>query len=169
MGISYSQPGRATGRTSRNNHEVCMHTLRPTQTEREPDILDAGSQFALPTEELRAHAHRLVDELVDAWKTLDDEPAWRPVPPEVRARLRSPLPRSGAGLADALQEFRRDVFPYRYGNVHPRFWGWVNGSGLPAGVLADLLASAMNSNAGAFDQSAVHVEEQVLGWMREML
>jgi hypothetical protein len=43
----------------------------------------------------------------------------------------------------------------------------VNGSGLPVAVLGDLLASAMNSNAGGFDQSAVLVEEQVLAWLRE--
>jgi hypothetical protein len=90
------------------------------------------------------------------------------MPEDVRARHRAALPREGAGLAGAYDAFRRDVLPYRYGNIHPRFWGWVNGSALPSAVLADFLASAMNSNVGAFDQSAVAVEEQVLGWLREL-
>ena len=132
-----------------------------------PDPTVEGA-FALPPDALRALAQRMVDDYCDGLAGLADEPAWRPVPAEVRARLAGPLPRAGRGLAEAYGAFRRDVLPYRYGNVHPRFWGWVNGSGLPVGVLADFLASSMNSNVGAFDQSAVYVEEQVLGWMREL-
>lgn len=132
-----------------------------------PD-LDTEGLFPFPKDELRALAHRMVDDWCDSLTTLRDEPAWQPVPSGVRARLRAPLTREGAGLASTYGEFRRDVLPYRYGNVHPRFWGWVNGSGLPAGVLADFLAATMNSNVGAFDQSAVYVEEQVLGWLREL-
>jgi len=140
--------------------------MSPTQSD--PAWADPGSAFPLPSAELRAFGHRLVDDWCDSLARLADEPVWRPMPEEVRARLRAPLPQAGRGLAAAYDAFRRDVLPYRYGNIHPRFWGWVNGSALPAGVLADFLASAMNSNVGAFDQSAVAVEEQVLGWMREL-
>jgi len=124
--------------------------------------------FALAPGAFRALAHRAVDEYCDGLEALAGEPAWRPVPDDVRARLRAPLPRTGLGLEGAYAAFARDVRPYRYGNVHPRFFGWVNGSGLPAGVLADFLASAMNSNVSAFEQGAVHVEEQLLGWLREL-
>ncbi|HEX6886390.1 MAG TPA: aminotransferase class V-fold PLP-dependent enzyme [Planctomycetota bacterium] len=143
-----------------------MHTNRtspPTQSA-EP----REGAFALEPEALRAFAHRLVDDYCDGLGTLAREPAWRPMPDEVRARLATDLPRQGLGLARAYEAFARDVRPHRYGNIHPRFFGWVNGSALPAGVLADFLASAMNSNVGGFDQSAVAVEEQVLGWLREL-
>ena len=129
---------------------------------------DLEGRFALPAGELRALAHRMVDDYCDSLARLDGEPAWQPVPGDVRQRLRTPLPREGLGLQEAYGEFQRDVLPYRYGNVHPRFWGWVNGSGLPAGVLGDFLAATMNSNVGAFEQSATYVEEQVLGWLREL-
>lgn len=125
--------------------------------------------FEMAPGELRALAHRAVDDYCDSLERLASEAPWRAAPAEVRARLRAPLPESGAGPVAAYEEFLRDVLPYRYGNIHPRFFGWVNGSGLPAGVLADFLASAMNSNVGAFDQSAVLVEEQVLAWMRAAL
>jgi glutamate/tyrosine decarboxylase-like PLP-dependent enzyme len=117
---------------------------------------------------LRALAHRLVDDYCDSLSSLAREPVWQAMPEEVRARLADGLPRRGLGLAHAYEAFARDVRPYRYGNIHPRFFGWVNGSALPAGVLADFLASAMNSNVGGFDQSAVAVEEQVLAWLREL-
>ncbi len=120
-------------------------------------------------ESLRALGHRIVDDLVDWMGRIGDEPAWQKMPPETRARLSAPLPREPLALEQVYREFQRDVFPYRYGNVHPRFFGWVNGSGLPIAVFADLLASAMNSNVGGFDQAAVLVEERVLLWLREAL
>jgi glutamate/tyrosine decarboxylase-like PLP-dependent enzyme len=145
-----------------------MHTSSTTDSRQSARPTSEGA-FELAPEELRALAHRMVDDYCDGLATLAAEPVWRPVPEDVRARLTTPLPAEGLGLAGAYAAYRRDVEPYRYGNVHPRFWGWVNGSGLPAGVLADFLASTMNSNVGAFEQSAVRVEEQVLAWMREWL
>lgn len=141
-----------------------MHTSEPTAT---TQSIREGA-FELPPEALRTLGHRLVDDYCDALGRWHEEPAWQPMPGEVRARLRAPLPRTGLGLERAYAAFARDVRPFRYGNVHPRFFGWVNGSGLPAGVFADFLASAMNSNVGGFDQSAVLVEEQVLTWLREL-
>ena len=141
-----------------------MHTSHPAEA---AQSLREGA-FPLSPAALRALGHRLVDDYCDSLSRLSEEPAWQPMPADVRARLRSPLPRAGLGLERAYATFARDVRPYRYGNIHPRFFGWVNGSGLPAGVFADFLASAMNSNVGGFDQSAVLVEEQVLAWMREL-
>jgi len=119
--------------------------------------------------EAKRLGRELLDELFEWLATVRSRPAWRPVPREVRARLSAPAPREPAGLAAALDDLRRDVLPYPYGNVHPRFWGWVNGSALVGGVLGDLAASSMNANVGAFDHAAVFVEEQVIAWLKEML
>jgi len=62
------------------------------------------------------------------------------------------------------------VLPYPIGNIHPRFWGWVFGTGTVLGAFAELLAAAMNTNAGDLDHhSAIHVEKQVLDWIKEAL
>jgi hypothetical protein len=37
------------------------------------------------------------------------------------------------------------------------------------GVLAEMLASTMNPNAGGANHAAVYVEQQVLNWLKEML
>ncbi len=120
-------------------------------------------------EELRGLGHRMVDDAIEWWSTLRERPVWRPVPAEVRARLEGGLPQEGGSAEEAYEDFLRDVLPYPHGVPHPRFWGWVNGSGLPIGAFADFLATTMNSNAGAFQQSATYVERQVLGWLKEML
>lgn len=120
-------------------------------------------------EDLRRLGHRMVDDIVDGCRTVRETPVWQPVPRAVRERLNAPLPREGVGPERAYAEFRQFVAPYPRGNTHPRFWGWVNGSGLPLGAFADMLASAMNPSVSGFECSAALVEEQVLEWMKEML
>jgi glutamate/tyrosine decarboxylase-like PLP-dependent enzyme len=120
-------------------------------------------------EELRRLGHRMIDDVIDDFRSLRDRPVWQPVPAATRERLLAPLPVKPIGAEAAYEEFRRDVLPYPRGNCHPRFWGWVNGSGLPVGVLAELLAAAMNSSVSGFESGAALVEEQVLEWLKEML
>ncbi len=120
-------------------------------------------------DEFRAHGHRVLDELMDWLRTLRDRPAWQPVPAEVRAALQAELPRSGQPIEAVWEDFRRLVLPYPWGNVHPRFWGWVNGTGSPSGALAELATAVLNTNAGGGHQAAPWVEDQVIAWCREML
>jgi glutamate/tyrosine decarboxylase-like PLP-dependent enzyme len=133
-------------------------------SDRPEETLDPASW-----DELRAHGHRVLDELLEWLRTLRDRPAWQPVPPEVRAALRSPAPLEGAGLAGAWEDFRAQVLPFPWGNVHPRFWGWVNGTGTPSAALAELATAVINTNAGGGHQCAPYVEGQVLEWCKAML
>jgi len=120
-------------------------------------------------DQMRRLGHRMVDDIIDDLRTLRDKPVWQPVPDNVRDHLTAPLPSEPIGPEGAYEDFRRYVVPYPRGNAHPRFWGWVNGSGLPLGVFADLLAAAMNPSVGAFENAATLVEEQVLEWLKTML
>ncbi len=120
-------------------------------------------------DEFRAHGHQVLDELFEWLRTLRDRPVWQPVPEEVRAALRRPLPQEGCGLKASWDEFRRSVLPYPWGNVHPRFWGWVNGTGSPSGALAELATAVINTNAGGGHQAAPYVEEQVIDWCKTMV
>lgn len=120
-------------------------------------------------EEFSAHSHAVLSELLNWLRTLRDRPAWQPVPEEVRGLLRRPLPRDGAGLAASWDEFRTSVLPYPWGNVHPRFWGWVNGTGSPSGALAEFATAVINTNAGGGHQAAPYVEEQVIDWCKTMV
>jgi hypothetical protein len=117
--------------------------------------------------QLRALGHRMVDDMMDYLEQVRERPVWRPVPAETRAALDEPLPRGPADQAAVYQQFREHILPYPNGNIHPRFWGWVMGTGTPLAKLADMLASGMNAHHAGYDQSPVLEERQVIRWMAE--
>jgi aromatic-L-amino-acid decarboxylase len=119
--------------------------------------------------ELRVLGHRMVDDMLDYLEQVRDRPVWQPVPPEVRAAIETPVPLEPTEASAVYDEFRRNILPYPTGNIHPRFWGWVMGTGTPLAMLADLLASGMNPHLAGYDQSASLVERQVVRWMAELL
>jgi aromatic-L-amino-acid decarboxylase len=80
-----------------------------------------------------------------------------------------PLPEEGLPLEELLEAVRTRILPYAFGNSHPRFFAFINASADPLGVIADYLASAMNSNCWGGDHAAIHVEERVLAWLAEIL
>ena len=127
-------------------------------------------QGATGWEELRQLGHRMVDEMLEYLRTVRERPVWRPLPAEVRQRLSgAPAPRKPTPARDVYEEFKRDVLPYPTGNIHPRFWGWVIGTGTPFAMLADMLASGMNPQVAEFDDAPAVVENQVIGWLVELL
>jgi glutamate/tyrosine decarboxylase-like PLP-dependent enzyme len=68
------------------------------------------------------------------------------------------------------QEYLRYVLPYQIGNSHPRFWGWIAGSGTVMGTFAEMLATATDAVSGGFSYlSNNYVELQVLDWCKTLL
>ncbi|HJP58240.1 MAG TPA: pyridoxal-dependent decarboxylase [Gemmatimonadales bacterium] len=120
-------------------------------------------------ESLRALGHRMVDDALDWLRDVRERPVWQPIPDAVRASFQAPAPRTPSDPAAIYRDFTERVLPYPMGNVHPRFWGWVIGTGTPFGALADLLAATMNPNCGGADHSGTLVEHQVLDWLKELL
>lgn len=119
---------------------------------------------------MRTLGHRMVDEIFDYLQGRREQPVWQPIPSDLRQAIeKEPIPRQGEGASTVYESFLKNVLPYGIGNTHPRFWGWVMGSGTPEGVLAEMLAAGMNPNVGGFDDSATLVEEQVIRWMAELM
>jgi hypothetical protein len=91
-------------------------------------------------DDMRALAHRMVDDAITYLQTVRERPVWQPVPEETAARFGEPAPHEPAGAEAAYQEFLETILPYPMGNIHPRFWGWYMGSGTVFGALAELMA-----------------------------
>src|SRR5512134_2864419 len=87
-------------------------------------------------DEMRALAHRMVDDAVTYLETVRERPVWQPMPEDVSAHFREKAPHEPAGAEAAYQEFAENILPYPMGTIHPRFWAWYMGSGTVMGALA---------------------------------
>jgi glutamate/tyrosine decarboxylase-like PLP-dependent enzyme len=107
--------------------------------------------------------HDLVDHCLDRMEHARDLP-WVPKDEHIRTNISLDCVDSGQDEATVFQEMVENIMPYATGNTHPRFFGWVHGTGQPVGAAADLVASVMNSNLGGRDHGAMEVERTVIDW-----
>ncbi len=120
-------------------------------------------------DDFRRLAHRMVDHTLDHLQGLSDAPAWQAMPDEVAASFQAPLPRAGEGEEAAFNAFLERVRPYPSGNLHPRFFGWVQGNGTAFAALCDMLASALNAHMAGFNHAPKLVEMEVIRWLAEAM
>ena len=120
-------------------------------------------------DELRHLGHRMLDDMFDYLGTVRERPVWQPFPEAVKRRLAEPVPHQGRAALEVYEQFQRDVLPYPPGNIHPRFWGWVIGTGTPLAMLSDMLAAGMNPQTAGIQESARYVEERVIAWLAEVM
>ena len=120
-------------------------------------------------ESLRGLGHRMMDDALNYLAGIRRRPVWQPIPDGLKTFLQQPLPHAPQGEEAVYEEFVEKILPHPMGNIHPRFWGWVVGTGTPYGMLAEMLAACMNPNLGGAEHAANYVELQVLAWCKEML
>lgn len=119
--------------------------------------------------EMRALGHRMLDDMFDHLNTIQSKPTWKPIPDLVKSEFNKPLSEVGEGPGKTYQDFQQFVLPYSVSNIHPRFWGWVKGTGTLFGMLSEMLAAGLNINSAGFELSSAYVELQVLSWCKALL
>ena len=120
--------------------------------------------------EFRRVGHALIDALTDHLEGLPGRPVWQPLPDGLRATLLDlPLPDGPSALEPLVETMTRDVLPHAMGNGHPAFFGWVNPPPALAGVLASLVAAAMNPSVVSGDHADVHLERTTVRWLAELV
>lgn len=120
-----------------------------------------------PTEFRRA-GHLLIDRLADHMAEIEQRPLFPDVTPEaLYDTFDEPLPRSGSEMDAVLEEVEEKLLPYIVQVNHPGYFGYITPSAAPAGILGDLIASALNQNVGAFNAgpSATAMERQTVRWL----
>jgi aromatic-L-amino-acid decarboxylase len=120
-------------------------------------------------EELRTLGHRMLDDMLAYLANVRERPVWQPFPEEAKRRLTEAVPYEGAPPESVYAQFTRDILPFHVGNIHPRFWGWVIGTGTPLAMLADMLASGMNPQAAGIQDGSRYLEERVIAWLAELM
>ncbi|WP_327399779.1 pyridoxal-dependent decarboxylase [Streptomyces sp. NBC_01288] len=133
-------------------------------------------EFGPSPESPAVHAKVLRDELVAAaeWaaRYLSELPQGevsRPLPARVRSRLRAgQLRQRGGELGGVLDFVREEIAPYPTGNGHPAFFAWVNSPPAPAGIVADLLACAVNATCGMGENALMDLERGTVRMLADL-
>lgn len=119
-------------------------------------------------EELRLLGHKMIDDMIEYIKEVRNQKVWYQIPEEIKKSYNGDIPLEPSNINDVYNEFKDKILPYRLGNIHPRFWAWVNGTGTVFGSYAEFLASIMNSNLNGGEHSPIYIELQVLDWMKDL-
>jgi len=128
----------------------------------------------MTSEQFRSLGHELVDRIAEHLSAIRSLPVTRAESvQDVRAALAAdrPLPEEGMEPGALMREAVRLLFEHSLFNGHPRFCGYITSSAAPIGALADMLASAVNANVGAWKLSpmASEIEGQVIRWLAEFI
>jgi glutamate/tyrosine decarboxylase-like PLP-dependent enzyme len=118
---------------------------------------------------MRKLGHKMLDDMLDYIITIRERRVWQNVPDRIKVHFSRPAPQYPQPPEEVYEEFVEQVLPYPMGNIHPRFWGWILGTGTVMGAFAELMAASMNTNTGGGDHIANYVEKQVIDWIKEML
>jgi glutamate/tyrosine decarboxylase-like PLP-dependent enzyme len=120
--------------------------------------------------ELRKLGHRMLDDMMDHLEHVRDRPIMQKVADEARGAFMQPPPMKGMGAEAAYGEFVEQLLRNQSNfNKHPRFWGFVVGTGSPSGMLADMLASGLNVNVVGGPLASTMLEMQVTAWVKGLL
>jgi glutamate/tyrosine decarboxylase-like PLP-dependent enzyme len=139
-----------------------------------PNSAARRAPIDMTPDDFRAAGHTLVDAIAGWLRTMPDGLVTRgESPADIRRVLDAArtLPEHGADPAQLLREATSTLIEHSLFNGHPRFFGYITSSAAPIGILADLLASAINQNVGAFTLApmATEIEAQTTRWIAELI
>lgn len=123
-------------------------------------------------DEFRSLGHRAVDYLADYYERVENEPLMPDVDPSALAQLfDEPLPQDGSDTDTVFTELERKLFPNSAQINHPGYFGYITPTPTPAGVIGDLIASALNQNVGVWPSApaAVAMERQTVRWLTDLV
>ena len=133
-----------------------------------------AAPLEMTAEQFRSLGHDIVDRIAGflvSVRTHRVTPAESPE--EVREALAAAraLPEEGRDPDELLRDAADLLFAHSLFNGHPRFYGYITSSAAPIGMLADLLAAAVNANVGAWKLApmATEMEGQVIRWLAQFI
>ncbi len=117
--------------------------------------------------------YELIDNIANLIDTIDDKQVTPGESPLKNQQVLGDhkLPTHGTSPEKLLSETTQLLFDHSLFNGHPKFLGYITSSAAPIGILADLLAAAINQNMGAqiLSPIATEIEKQTVQWLAEFI
>jgi aromatic-L-amino-acid decarboxylase len=112
---------------------------------------------------------RAAEIVLAGWRSFDQarhsEP---PLDAHFDGLLALPLPSTPSPVLDVLEE-AATILDRSIAQPRPRYFAFVGSSGLPIGVVADMLAACFDVNLATWAAAATRIEQQAVRWAAEFL
>lgn len=119
---------------------------------------------------MRGLGHRMLDDWMTFLETIREKSVFSPLQKRLFEYMNEPLPQEGEEPEKVYNELLNIInTQYVTGNLHPRFWAWVGGTGTPFGMLANMLVGAINHSTNVSMAWPYHVEIKVLEWIKQII
>ena len=130
-------------------------------------------QHEMTTAEFKRAGYKLVDFLSLYFDTIQERAVTSAEQPGQIHKIlgNGSLPETGSSVSETIDKACDLLFPHSLFNGHPKFFGYITGSPLQAGVFAEMIATAINPNLGAniLSPMATAIERQTIAWMCEFI
>ena len=120
----------------------------------------------------RKEAHEAVDWIAEYLENMDVYPVLSTVKPgEIKSKVAKTPPANPEPLHDIIKDFHSSILPGITHWNHPRFFAYFSTTSPYAGIIGEMLCSALNVNAMLWktSPSATELEEVATDWLRQML
>lgn len=136
-------------------------------------INNRQAPIEISKEEFKKIGYRLVDTIAGFIDSMEKRPVTPGESPKQLQKVlgTSALPENGSSPEEILNKAADLLLNHSLFNGHPKFLGYITSSAAPIGALADLLAAAVNPNAGAqiLSPIATEIEKQTVKWLAEFI
>lgn len=131
---------------------------------------DISSPFTMDECTFEHLAFRIVEIAKNYRATMDDRPAYVPMPPEARELLQHmALPESGIQGGAILDFYLQYISPSQRGQDVPTFAGFVDPGGSDVGKLAACMAAFQNNSNTGGNYAAAYLEQTAVRWLMELI
>jgi aromatic-L-amino-acid decarboxylase len=120
----------------------------------------------------RKEAHNVVDWITKYLENMDPYPVLATTKPgEIKSRIPKMPPAKPEPLLEIIDDFHKIILPGVTHWNHPRFFAYFSMTSPYAGIIGEMLCSALNVNAMLWrtSPSATELEEVATDWLRQML
>ena len=129
-----------------------------------------GETPSLQLDASRAEIIARAGEIVlDGWRSFDQARASEPaLDADFDTLLELPLPVGPTPALEVLEEAAA-ILDRSIAQPRPRYFAFIGSSGLPIGVVGDMLAACFDVNLATWAAAATRIEEQAVQWAAEFL
>jgi len=120
----------------------------------------------------RKEAHAVADWIAEYLENMNPYPVLATTKPgEIKSRIPKSPPENPESLHDIVNDFHNIILPGITHWNHPRFFAYFSTTSPYAGIVGEMICSALNVNAMLWrtSPSATELEEAATDWLRQML